>query len=524
MLQNALKAREEGSTLVQIEGPSEGARVGYEWVKDRDLFEYWKAKRGHLTLHETIFGDRPCRLYLDVDINEDDPRYETFSIDDFCQKVAYHVFKTHCRWRDWRILDGSRDGKKSWHVFFPKMWVDKPCRVLEILEPFLNDIDVQVYPSANSVKSLRMVGCAKPTDEGLLKPVWCDGEMSEYDLMSCTVHGGYHKSMCVTSVLKELEKIESSTKRYRGSDTFQAASESECEPLIDFLTVSIQAHKFRDVTKKDYGVVSLICKGYCRHAGREHRRNNLRVFCTSNKVFQWCFDRECKGWGSVLHTFEKPGVFPSRSELLLERIRWAQETYLGRTYTWSELGLREGDFSKEVVDTMYTVQDGRVGLSKWQLDVFKNGKGSYMPWVGRPFISSSKRVAEKFELQRAEILKKVVPFDVRVLDPQIPVMLVFNGRSRAPKTFADVMMGFRGVWLDGFKLYKAEGAFEEDRKCVKWLDWKELCKYDPAVLEVRFKIQVIFGLENHAPTQYMYWVNKLAEVHAKWVTLHWYTG
>lgn len=274
------------TTLVEVVRTSSQARYEYQVHPSSD--SAWElVKSGPYSYHETILGDFPCRIYLDIEFKKE---FQP-DIRDVILEITKHLEKRLDKLPPPLLFSACREGVQSYHLTFDK-WVPNPSYMKELLVGFDSQYyDSQVYPNLGSVKSLRFPFAYKIDSGGnqihQLLPVDPPCGMSDYEIF---IKG----SVCVGRPDDVINvQPEANMKRIRVADDI-------CEEMSQFLDWATLGSRY-GVKRISEGVETLTLKRcVCPFKLCTHARNNQYLVVTNRNIVMKCYDEECQGLSKIL--------------------------------------------------------------------------------------------------------------------------------------------------------------------------------------------------------------------------------
>lgn len=291
--------------------PVDKTRKYHLWLPSRLLYEASKGPES-LYLHEFIFPDEQCILYMDC---ERDLPADECPTD---EEVAAYVMDVHTRVKsvllqyDYEIgsalhFSDSRAGKFSVHISWRSVGFETPRHCLALVQALgLGEhkgisIDVGVYPCGEKPRYLRMPYCKKRGVEtrGLIPP---EGpEFNEMLFFEGLVT--YHSGLCPASkylvpmpklvpIVLPDQQVSRPLARVCSSDISAVAMASV---VIEWLGLVYPDSTYtRLVVDEEKGVFSFRVSWWCKYAKRVHRSNGMVVENNARgQVELRCLDPEC---------------------------------------------------------------------------------------------------------------------------------------------------------------------------------------------------------------------------------------
>lgn len=247
------------------------------------------------SFHELIKHDKPANMYLDLEADD-----KLISLEDF-EKQTQEIINVLDPNRPFRISNAHRPGKLSSRVIFPG-WVFEHARdigfyVKEKTEGLFSIIDYSVY-SSRSVKSLRIAGTYKATEEGKYIAKFLVPEGVPLSELLVRPHGIRSATIIVPATLHQ-ETTSDQRNQLLGTDNIISQKVSLIYKWIELncphYTMCISS---RPDSK---GNCSFQLKGYfCKYKQTNHASNSMYInlyFGTGNTLMMKCVcsDSDCGG-------------------------------------------------------------------------------------------------------------------------------------------------------------------------------------------------------------------------------------
>lgn len=256
--------------------------------------------------HEIIFGNKPCRLFIDLDAKPLDIKQEEEIINQIKTIMAIKFFESYnIPLPDPIILSSSRQDKTSLHMIWP-IWFEQACMIRNfILNVFPTPlehgivIDPQVYPSdVLTHRTLRMPYSGKliPSRNKSCFPCIPWKGTPNFDqnifIKAClTFNQNHHPlfSPCVPTVSGDILKKNPFTVNTN-------LDYSVVNKVIEWFIIMYNISSISNISSKEDGSFSFRCRIYCFIAGRVHKSNGAYINGLSNSsITQVCMDEECRG-------------------------------------------------------------------------------------------------------------------------------------------------------------------------------------------------------------------------------------
>lgn len=281
---------------------------GTEYIKMKCKEAYKLVKNAtKYAFHELISGDKPCRLYLDVD--------NTPNLDSLLGEIRLHVQnKIGLTLGDACVFSACGDGKYSYHVTWDT-WFQRPWDVRNLLWGL--PVDFQVYPNPGGVKTLRLPLSYKLTEQRLVRPlVPLYGECSLELFVKGTAAWG--------DVPSEVHKTgnldgQPNSKRHKGYIP---------ESVLGFIGNQVVGDVKGEAFVWNTSITQTLRNGICPFKQDKHRGNPQSLVLTSKGLTLRCYDSDCKGLrlGLCDNPDQKSWSvvdYPSLEGVQRERLKWA---------------------------------------------------------------------------------------------------------------------------------------------------------------------------------------------------------
>lgn len=335
-----------------------GAESVYGMLQSPSMYAY----------HELISGDKPCRLYVDIDKTED--------ITSILAAVGRCIHEKLGVEPPSPVVFSA--GPSSHHAAWD-VWLSTPSDVKALLTGL--GLDEQVYPNSGVCKTLRLPLSYKVAEGGELVRKLDHAEPTYENFLGCTAGWGYVGQKLHT-VEKQDEGLfsESGVKRQRIAGF--------PEPLELYLKEVYIGKTERCATRFDKCVTQVIRESICPFKCAIHARKQAQVavlsFATLNLK---CFDEECKGLEYQLVKKEvndrwcDKTFYPSSVDVQRDRLKWAMRRQGRVWFSASELFLPELVSAPDMVTRGDgVIEEEEVALT-WAANQMEKGVGREEPAV-----------------------------------------------------------------------------------------------------------------------------------------------
>ena len=348
-LTDVVKIVKPHQIAVGIEFPQSQKRYFQVYHTAEKLFyDIMTANRFDFTrvgFHEVIQGNLPCKFYVDIEV--DLKQHPTFILQQFIHDLKSFLESKINAQLECYTFNSSRDSLCSAHIIFPTVQLSYPLQIKAYLmqnKDLLKWCDTQVYPSQNSVKSLRLPYSYKTNGVYPLLPYKKEHELPQFEIF---ING--------LITWNRINVIEKSAPTEPIPKRLKLTMESNQDEELQAWVIKHVRGKFLQskLISADLPIIP-IKHGTCPFKHKSHASNTQFMMITKSNLILKCHNEECKGYTHTLLTRDDSS-WKWPSNLLEDRLQNLMSRYGKVWFHAVELGL-PNDYvcSDEVVYDEYT--------------------------------------------------------------------------------------------------------------------------------------------------------------------------
>lgn len=291
--------------MVSYEVYSVTAKKNVYWFKNLLLEELVSEleSNNEFFYHEMIFGDKPCRLFLDCDgpeLSIDDEEIFITEIKNRVRSLFLETFFTSVG--EPMIIAANRKGKSSFHVIWD-VWFERAMMLENMIkkwfpEPIMGmNIDKMVYPKIRTPQTLRLPYCLKLVEKVGKYP--CLPWKNSSSLFSRDI---FIKA-CLTYTSEQCEGFSTPSTLYswviddpktKFIESPTSSDERNLRIVIGWFELMYKCVQINQWSVREDGSFSFRCRMFCPIANRVHKSNGIFVFATKfGSLHHICMDEEC---------------------------------------------------------------------------------------------------------------------------------------------------------------------------------------------------------------------------------------
>jgi len=307
-LSAALQIVQEADVVMAEDVSETGQKIFRVATLQQMVATYASLKTRHW--YECLLENRPSRIFLDIE------SYEEVNLQQILDALTTVIQHTYAINPEIRILDSSSEKKNSWHLVCTNVYLKNVYHVGAFVRRLAlgtgnTAIDTAVYTKN---RMFRICGSSKFGSERVLK-----NDRPWYELLVQTVNvptfecleldGSEPVSCCISP--DQLFTFDGVGWQKKTTSRLESSS-TQCsllDPVLNYLDSLCGGNLYRHKTSMTLeGTLVVPSKSkQCSIAGRCHKGNNIwfKIDCVNQKVFQHCYDEDCRGKSHLLETPER---------------------------------------------------------------------------------------------------------------------------------------------------------------------------------------------------------------------------